>query len=54
MSLDDARALAARVDAAVRRVIIGQHDVVEQVLLTLLAGGHGLLQGVPGWPRRCW
>ena len=48
MSIDDARALAARVDAAVRRVIIGQHDVVEQVLLTLLAGGHGLLQGVPG------
>jgi MoxR-like ATPase len=48
MSLDEARALAARVDAAVRRVIIGQHDVVEQVLITLLAGGHGLLQGVPG------
>ena len=48
MSLDEARALAARVDAAVRRVIIGQHDVVEQVLIVLLAGGHGLLQGVPG------
>ena len=48
MSLDEARALAARVDAAVRRVIIGQHDVVEQVLIALLAGGHGLLQGVPG------
>ena len=48
MSIDEARALAARVDAAVRRVIIGQHEVVEQVLLTLLAGGHGLLQGVPG------
>ena len=48
MSLDEARALAARVDASVRRVIIGQHDVVEQVLITLLAGGHGLLQGVPG------
>jgi len=48
MSIDEARALAARVDTAVRRVIIGQHDVVEQVLLTLLAGGHGLLQGVPG------
>jgi MoxR-like ATPase len=48
MSLDEARALAARVDASVRRVIIGQHDIVEQVLITLLAGGHGLLQGVPG------
>ena len=48
MSIDDARALVQRVDQAVRRVIIGQHEVVDQVLLTLLAGGHGLLQGVPG------
>ena len=48
MSLDEARALAQRVDAAVRQVIVGQHEVVEQVLLTLLAGGHALLKGVPG------
>ena len=48
MSIDEARALVERVDQAVRRVIIGQHEAVEQVLLTLLAGGHGLLQGVPG------
>jgi MoxR-like ATPase len=48
MSIDDAQALVTRVDHAVRRVIVGQHEVVEQVLLVLLAGGHGLLQGVPG------
>jgi MoxR-like ATPase len=48
MSIDEARALAGRVDDAIRRVIIGQHEVVEQVIITLLAGGHGLLQGVPG------
>jgi MoxR-like ATPase len=48
MSIDEAQALVTRVDQAVRRVIVGQHDVVEQVLLVLLAGGHGLLQGVPG------
>jgi MoxR-like ATPase len=48
MSIDDAQALVTRVDHAVRRVIVGQHEVVEQVLLALLAGGHGLLQGVPG------
>jgi MoxR-like ATPase len=48
MSIDEAQALITRVDQAVRRVIVGQHDVVEQVLLVLLAGGHGLLQGVPG------
>ncbi len=48
MSIDEAQALVTRVDQAVRRVIVGQHEVVEQVLLVLLAGGHGLLQGVPG------
>jgi MoxR-like ATPase len=30
------------------RVIFGQHDVVDQALITLLAGGHTLLVGVPG------
>ncbi|MBN2718113.1 MAG: MoxR family ATPase [Deltaproteobacteria bacterium] len=28
--------------------IIGQHDVIEQLLIALLAGGHVLLVGVPG------
>ena len=30
------------------RVIIGQQEVIENVLLTLFAGGHGLITGVPG------
>ena len=30
------------------RVIFGQQDVVDQALITLLAGGHTLLIGVPG------
>ena len=29
-------------------VIFGQHEVVEQALITLLSGGHALLIGVPG------
>ncbi|TAH34794.1 MAG: MoxR family ATPase [Alphaproteobacteria bacterium] len=32
----------------VSRVIFGQAEVIEQTLITLLAGGHGLLIGVPG------
>ena len=32
----------------VGRVIFGQNDVVDQTLITLLAGGHALLIGVPG------
>ena len=30
------------------RAVIGQHSVIEQVLACLLAGGHVLLEGVPG------
>ncbi len=40
------RAAAAR--AEIGRVIFGQDEVVEQVLVTLLSGGHALLVGVPG------
>ncbi|KPK84857.1 MAG: AAA family ATPase [Phycisphaerae bacterium SM23_33] len=32
----------------IRRVIIGQDEVVEQVLLSFFAGGHCLITGVPG------
>ena len=43
---------AAETFAGARRrigeVIFGQDDVIEQTLVTLLAGGHGLLIGVPG------
>ncbi|HYF07688.1 MAG TPA: MoxR family ATPase [Acetobacteraceae bacterium] len=38
----------ARVREAVGRVIFGQDAVIEQSLVTLLAGGHVLLVGVPG------
>jgi MoxR-like ATPase len=34
--------------AAIGKVIFGQDRVVEQALVTLLSGGHGLLIGVPG------
>ncbi|MFV8780873.1 AAA family ATPase [Microbulbifer sp. SA54] len=32
----------------INRVVIGQQAVVDQVLIALLAGGHVLLEGVPG------
>jgi MoxR-like ATPase len=37
-----------RVKAGLGAVIFGQDAVIEQTLVTLLAGGHGLLIGVPG------
>ena len=30
------------------KIIIGQEETVEQLLITFLAGGHALLEGVPG------
>ncbi len=34
--------------AEIGKVIVGQDQVLEEVMITLLAGGHGLLEGVPG------
>src|ERR1700755_1256299 len=31
-----------------RKVIVGQDDAIEQILIALLAEGHALLEGVPG------
>src|SRR5947209_5036093 len=30
------------------KVIVGQTDVLEELLITVFAGGHNLLEGVPG------
>jgi MoxR-like ATPase len=43
-----AAAQLAAARAAVSEVIFGQETVVERALATVLAGGHGLLVGVPG------
>ena len=40
--------LARGVEREVGRVIVGQADLVRQTLIVLLAGGHALLEGVPG------
>jgi hypothetical protein len=36
------------VEAELRRVIVGQDELVRDVLTCLFAGGHALLEGVPG------
>src|SRR4249920_4280470 len=37
-----------QIKAQLSRVIVGQHDVIEQMLIALFARGHCLLEGVPG------
>jgi MoxR-like ATPase len=49
--MTEIEALGARLQkarASIGRVIFGQEEVVDQVLITLLSGGHVLLVGVPG------
>lgn len=43
-----ALASLAKARTEIGRVIFGQQDVVDLSLITILAGGHGLLVGVPG------
>ena len=35
----------------IAKVIIGQVDIIDQVLMVLIAGGHGLLVGMPGMAK---
>ncbi len=42
------RASRQRIDKELSKTIIGQKDVVQQLLISLLAGGHCLITGAPG------
>src|SRR6056297_1461996 len=43
-----AAALAARIEEMMGRAIVGQQRPVQEMLVAMLAGGHVLLEGVPG------
>jgi MoxR-like ATPase len=40
--------VATEIEAAVGRTVVGQRDAVRGALICLIAGGHALLEGVPG------
>ncbi len=46
--LEQTAACAKRLRAEVSKAVVGQHQVLEGMLITLMAGGHALLVGVPG------
>jgi MoxR-like ATPase len=48
MSLSETAALVSSLQKELRRVIVGQDEVVAEILTAFLAGGHCLLRGVPG------
>ncbi|MEE9282088.1 MAG: MoxR family ATPase [Myxococcota bacterium] len=48
MELAEASEQAGRIRAEIRKAVIGQEDVIDQVLVALFAAGHVLVEGVPG------
>ena len=48
LEIEDAITHVMAIKEAIGHRIFGQESVIEQTLVTLLAGGHGLIVGVPG------
>ena len=48
LTVDQFRQHAEKIESEVGKVIVGQNEVVRHVLVSILAGGHVLLEGVPG------
>jgi MoxR-like ATPase len=48
ISPEEFRQIATRIEAEVGKYIVGQQEVVRHTLICLVAGGHALLEGVPG------
>ena len=48
LQMKDAKHMIAELKQEVAKVIVGQEQVVEQLLWCMIAGGHALLEGIPG------
>jgi MoxR-like ATPase len=48
LGAEEFRRTSAQIEAQVGKVIVGQRKLVRHTLVTLLAGGNALLEGVPG------
>lgn len=48
MNIEQASEYAGRMVRELSKVVVGQDDTIEQTVVALLAGGHALLEGVPG------
>src|ERR1700687_812048 len=46
--MKNAMELAAHVRDELNKAVVGQQEVLDQLLLVLLVGGHALVEGVPG------
>ena len=47
-AVEQLTASRAKITSELAKVIVGQREVIEQILIALLAGGHCLITGAPG------
>ena len=48
IDLDQLQTSVAQIKSELGRVIIGQQDMIELLIISILANGHSLIEGVPG------
>ncbi|MEM7348803.1 MAG: AAA family ATPase, partial [Chloroflexota bacterium] len=48
LTLEQFQSAAKAIEQEIGQVIVGQKDVVRYILISIIAGGHVLLEGVPG------
>ena len=49
--LDELRKAHDLIRQQIARLIVGQDEVVDQLLMAIFARGHCILEGVPAWRR---
>src|SRR5690606_21006370 len=48
IDLKDLQQAVAKIKNELGKVIVGQHDMLEMLILSILTDGHSLIEGVPG------
>ena len=48
LDLTELQAAVASIKAQIGKVIVGQHEMIELLVISILANGHSLIEGVPG------
>ncbi|MFK7815769.1 MAG: AAA family ATPase [Gammaproteobacteria bacterium] len=48
IDLQSSNDLIKKLESSISLAIVGQNDVIRQILVTLIAAGHALIEGVPG------
>ena len=42
-----------KIDHEIRKIIVGQKEVVDQTMISMLSGGHSIITASPDWQKHC-